>query len=228
MSFTGFPRQCPKFFADLAKHNNKEWFTLHKPEFDEFVMAPARELVFDLGEKLKQISPKIVADPRVNKSIFRINRDTRFSKDKTPYKTHLAMLFWEGPGEKMESPSFYLHLESKRLMLGAGIYMFSKPQLGAFRDSVVHKKHGAELEKVVTQVEKKGHEVGIEHYKKVPRGYDPDHPRAELLKYSGLCSMTEGRIPAVLYKKDLVNYCYKQYKEMAPLHKWLVALSKRT
>ena len=78
--FTGFPKETLKFFADLAANNNKPWFDLHKPDYEKFVMAPTRDFVVSLGERLRELAPDVVADPRVNKSIFRIYRDIRFSK----------------------------------------------------------------------------------------------------------------------------------------------------
>jgi uncharacterized protein (TIGR02453 family) len=96
-------------------------------------MTPARSFVTAMGEKLRKIAPGIVADPRVNKSIFRIYRDTRFSKEKTPFKTNLGIWFWEGDLPRMESFGFYFHVEGKKMMLAAGVYMFQKEQLEAFR-----------------------------------------------------------------------------------------------
>ena len=98
--------------------------------------------------------PGVVADPRTNGagSIFRIYRDTRFSKDKRPYKTYLGILFWQGRGKKMENPGFYFHLEPKGLMLGAGTYTFMKQGLEAFRKAVVHRTRGPALAKAVKKV----------------------------------------------------------------------------
>jgi len=79
-----------------------------------------------MGEKLRPLCPGINAIPKVNKSLFRINRDTRFAKDKSPYKTNLGILFWEGQGKRMESSGFYFHLEENLLMIGCGMYKFPK------------------------------------------------------------------------------------------------------
>ncbi|MBW1712100.1 MAG: DUF2461 domain-containing protein [Deltaproteobacteria bacterium] len=126
MGFGGFPRECLEFYQDLASNNNRQWFADNKDRFDETVMEPARQFVVDMGRRLAPVFPGIVAQPKVNKSIFRINRDTRFSRDKSPYKTHLGLWFWQGPGKRMESSGFYFHLEPGRLMLGAGLYKFPK------------------------------------------------------------------------------------------------------
>ena len=104
--FKGFPEECVEFYRDLSKNNNKVWFKEHKNDFEEYVIKPARDFVFEMGERLQIIAPGINADSRFNRSLFRINRDIRFSRDKTPYKTHLAVWFWGGSGKRMESSGF--------------------------------------------------------------------------------------------------------------------------
>ena len=99
-SFNGFPKEGLKFLANLKKNNTKLWFEQHREDYNEFVLGPARDFVVAMGDKLKKISPKIIADPRIDKSIFRIYRDTRFSKDKSPYKTNIGIYFWEGKSKK--------------------------------------------------------------------------------------------------------------------------------
>ena len=84
----------------------KAWFDSHRQEYDDYVLNPAKNFIHDMGQVLKKTSPNVIADPRVNKSLFRLNRDIRFSKDKTPYKTHLAIWFWEGTSKRMECSGF--------------------------------------------------------------------------------------------------------------------------
>ena len=102
IAFDGFPKKGVEFLRQLSEHNDREWFSQHKDEYNEYLLAPARDFVTALGERLRKISPGIIADPRTDRSIFRINRDTRFAKDKSPYKTHLGIFFWEGNLQKME------------------------------------------------------------------------------------------------------------------------------
>ena len=226
--FNGFPGECVNFFKDLGKNNNREWFAKHKGEMEEYVLEPARDFVFEMGKRLQKISPKIIADPRVNKSIFRMYRDTRFSKDKTPYKTHLGILFWEGDRAKLECPGFYFHAEPPDLMLGAGVYRFSKPLMTVYRDSVVDPKHGPALVKALKAVEKKGDcTIGGKHYKRTPRGYDPEHKNAELLLYNGLTAGVTTKLPKEFHSKAIVDYCFKRFKEMSPINEWLLDMIKR-
>src|SRR5213083_1396570 len=97
-SFTGFDPAALDFLRGLGEHNDRAWFEAHRADYEGLLLAPARELVIALGERLTAIAPGLRADPRVNGSILRINRDTRFSNDKRPYKTHLDLWLWEGDG----------------------------------------------------------------------------------------------------------------------------------
>ncbi len=225
--FNGFSEEAILFFVELAANNNKTWFTEHKPDFENFVMTPARDFVVAMGERLGEISPGVNADPRVNKSIFRIYRDTRFSKDKTPYKTNLGLWFWVGEGAKFENPGYYFHLDADNLMLGVGLYSFAKPILKAYREAVVDPELGPALAQTVVDVAEKGYGVGQKTYKRVPRGYDPEHKNAELLLYSGLTAGNESGHPAELHSAALVDYCFEHYRNLEPIVSWLLAMNEK-
>jgi uncharacterized protein (TIGR02453 family) len=227
-AFNGFPRECVTFYEELKRNNSREWFAEHKAEFDQRVVVPARDFVSAMGVMLSQIAPGVVADPRPDKSIFRQYRDTRFSKDKSPYKTHLGIFFWEGNKPKMECSGFYFHLEPPELMLATGMHCFPKQLMGPYRDSVADAAHGDALLKAVAAIEKKpAYTVGGKKFKKTPRGYDPATKAAEYLLYDGLYAFITAEIPADLYSKDLVAYCLKRFKDMLPLHEWLRELVAR-
>lgn len=222
--FEGFPRECMAFLRELAEHNETSWFNRHREEYDLFVLDPLRRFVVDMGGLLVKIAPRIVADPKVNRSLFRIHRDIRFSKDKRPFKTHVAAWFWEGDGPRMERSGFYFHLEPDRFMLGAGVYCFTKPQLEDYRNAVADTKRGAALKRAVGKVLSKGYQLGGEQFKRVPRGFDKDHPNADLLLYGGLYAGMESGIPDVMYSRDILDFCVRKYADMTPLHEWLLEL----
>lgn len=226
-TFRGFSKETIHFFRSLKKNNDKLWFDAHKDDYEKYVQEPSREFVIAMGEKLSKIAPDIVADPRVNKSLFRIYRDTRFSNDKTPYKTHMGIWMWEGDLKRMENSGFYFQLDPPKIGLGAGQYMFPKDQLPVYRDSVVHPKHGPALVRAIAQVEKNGYDIGGLHYKKTPRGYDPEHKNAELLLYNGLYTWVEEKVPEEFFSPKLIDYLFAHYKKMLPLHKWLKAMTER-
>ncbi len=224
-SFSGFTKETVRFFTALRKNNNREWFERNRETYDNHVMAPAKLFVTAMGERLKAIAPRIVAVPKVNKSIFRINRDTRFSLDPSPYKANLGILFWDGARPKMESSGFYFHLEPPDLWLGVGLYMIPDPLLGRFRKAVVESKSGAEIRKIKAEISAMaGFSLGGEHYKRVPAGFDPAHPNAALLKHRGLYASFESKIPAEFFSARLVEYCFERFEPLAPLHRWLMKL----
>lgn len=225
--FTGFPKAGIKFLADLAENNNRDWFNAHKQTFVDELQTPALGFVVQLGERLKKLSPGVVYDTRTNGagSLMRIYRDTRFSPDKTPYKTHISMLFWEGPSKK-ESPSgFYLRVEPSGVGMFVGQHKFGKEQLKTYRDAVANPAQGKELDKALAKVKATGvHEIGGEHYKRVPRGFDPEDKRADLLRYNGLYTFSPRIGRGHLGSPKLVDLCYEEFAKMAPLHKWLVKI----
>ena len=228
--FAGFPKAGIKFLKDLAKNNERDWFNANKQTYLDQVQTPAVDLVVSLGTRLKSISPEIMFDTRTNGtgSMMRIYRDTRFSKDKTPYKTNVAMSFWEGPSKKESYSGFFLRVEPAGVSLFTGGYNFGKEILAAFRDAVANDRLGGELVEAIAQVEDAGdYTIGNEHYKRVPRGFDPENPRANLLKYNGLYAFTELVGKDSLNSPDLVDICYEHFANMAPLHHWLVRMARR-
>lgn len=219
--FNGFPREYFSFFNQLKKNNSKEWFEKHRRDYDEYVLHPAREFVIEMGKKLRKIAPGVNAIPKINKSLFKINRDVRFSKDKSPYKTYMGIWLWEGCRKRMESSGFYLHVENKTLLIGVGIKMFPKPLLDRYRKAVADNKQGAALKNAIKKVTAKGYLIDGKHYKKVPRGYDPEHPNAEYLRFNGLTARVEEKVPDVFYSDAIIDYAYAHYHNMLPLHRWL-------
>ena len=224
-AFSGFSKETVRFYADIRKNNNKPWFEDHRGIFEGHAMAEAKLFVVAVGERLRKIAPGLVAIPAVNKSIFRIYRDTRFSLDPKPYKTHLGIYFWDGRRPKMESAGFYFQLEPPDLYLGGGMYMIPDSLLGVYRRAVVDRTRGPELGRIVAALRARpGFTVEGEHYKRVPAGFDPGHPNAELLKHKGLYTGFETKLPPELYSARLVDYCLERFEPVVPLNRWLMKL----
>ncbi len=217
-----FPQSTIKFLTALSKNNNKVWFEKNRVRYDFELLQPAIQFVIDLGEKLSEISPNIYAIPKVDKSIFRLYRDVRFSKNKAPFKTNLGLYFWEGRGKKMECSGLYFHIEPKLFFLGAGMYMFTKDQLKKYREIVSDPVKGKELSDIVNKILKnKKYQLGG-RLQETPPGIDPDYKYRELLLHSGLYVSYESTNFNELTKNDPVNFSFKIFKEMYPLHKWFV------
>ena len=224
--FSGFPQAGVDFLANLAENNEREWFNAHKSDYKNHVEKPAQELVATLGERLQSISPAIIFDTRANGSgsMMRIYRDTRFSKDKTPYNPYVTMAFWEGSSKKTTAYSgFFLRVEPTGVGLMVGTRGFDKERLAAYRTAVSDPTLGTELETIIANMQDK-FEIQGEHYKRVPHGFDADHPRADLLRYNSLHAFYFTIPPQYLTSPDLVEQCMIQFEQMVPLHHWLVKL----
>jgi uncharacterized protein (TIGR02453 family) len=226
--FEGFPAEGLRFLAELAANNNRDWFEAHKATYQDCLLQPAVTFVAALGERLQTISDGICFDTRANGSgsLMRIYRDTRFSEDKTPYKTNISALFWEGSGKKTELPAFGFQLEADNIGLMAGLFGFPKPLLEAYRRAVVDETTGKALVEAMAQVREAGsYDIFGEHYKRVPSGYPVDHPRADLLRYNGLYAHPPRIMGDILTRPELVETCFKHFQQMAPIQRWLVSMS---
>lgn len=226
-TFNGFPNEAIQFFKDLRKNNQREWFQAHKKDYEQCVLAPAEAFVEALGERLQTISPTIQAIPKTTGgSIMRIYRDVRFSKDKSPYKTNLGIIFWEGDGKKTENPGFYFHLDADGTFFGGGLNRSPKAFMVPFRDALIDERLGAKFEAALQRLQA-GYEVRGEQYKSVPQGYDPEHKRADLLRYKGLFISTPEITLAQVASPGLVDICFAHSQVMAPVHHWLVEVNQR-
>ena len=224
-SFDGFPAEGLQFLQDLEINNNKEWFQANKKTYETSLLAPAQGFVVALGSRLQALDSALVYDPRTDGRgvLMRFYRDTRFSKDKSPYKTNIAGMFTDGLGKKTERPAYGFHMGAESIELMAGMFKFSKPQLESFRDAVAADQSGEELAVALRGLGAEGdyHLVG-EHYKRVPAGYDAGQPRANLLRFAGLYVHPTALGKRYLTSPDLVDACFTYFSEMAPVYDWLV------
>jgi uncharacterized protein (TIGR02453 family) len=135
--FNGFPGDFFAFYKALKKNNNRDWFNANKDRYHEAVVEPMREYISSMAPHLEAISPYYNADPRPHGgSMFRIYRDTRFSSDKTPYKTHAACHFRHRAGRDAHAPGFYLHIDTDAISIGGGIWLPPARQLGLIREFI--------------------------------------------------------------------------------------------
>jgi uncharacterized protein (TIGR02453 family) len=222
MAFQGFADADAKFFRSLAKNQKREWFQTHKSEFEDGYQLPMKEL---LTEVLARVDASFEHCDLDAPKIFRIFRDVRFSKDKSPYKTHIGGLIpTRRQGKTTEVPmALYFHVGEPRSFGAAGHYMMSPEHLAKFRAAVADDKRGRELDKLLATLAKKGFSIDSHaHYQRVPKGYDPEHPRAEHLKRKGLTVGFPALPRGILAEKKLVSWLVSNVKSAAPLVEWLV------
>ena len=219
--FAGFPAETQKFLKGLSRNNSKEWFDAHRGDYDDYWVAPAKAFVEAAGEALQDLAP-VEAQPRVNGSIFRVNRDIRFSADKRPYKDHLDFWFWEGERKKAVS-GFFLRVTPTEVGIGVGAHGFDKDRLAAYRNAVIDAKGGKALESAVGELTKARVAVKGEHYKTLPRGFETDDDfERKFLRYNALWTGEDVATPASLNSRRFVSWAMTRWTKQAPLHRWLV------
>lgn len=217
-----FVRNAESFLKKLKSNNDKDWFEDHRTEFNELVLEPAQQMVLEIGMALQSIRPGIVAIPKIDKSIFRLHRDVRFSKDKSPYKTNIGLLFWEGPGRKMERSSFYFHVEPGKFILAAGLYSMERSTLNKYREIISDKTSETALNRIINSILKdKSLQLGGKNLKRFPKGYDSDSSKTGLLLHNAIYVFLEEDIKSY-YDIDIVKFALKKYVAAMPLHEWIV------
>ncbi len=223
--FEGFPPAGLRFLADLAQNNHRSWFDDHRTVWEEQLLRPAKLFVEAVGAEFARADIAVHAEPKINGSIFRINRDTRFSKDKSPYKTHLDMWFWQGTGPSRACPGYFLRLRSSSLVLGAGMHAFDKDVLAQYREDVIDDRRGVALVKAIEAVESAGpYDVGGQALKRVPRGFDAEHDRAQWLMHKGLHAGLDLPVAEEALAPSFPGFCAEHFRDLAPLQDWLVEL----
>ena len=137
MQFNGFQKEGIDFLKNLSVNNTKEWFEDHRHIWQKTIQEPNISFIEDMGETLQILVPNIKFNPKVSASLFKIYRDVRFSKDKTPMKSKIGLLFWQGSGHRMQSSSFYMHYTKDEYFIASGIRGFKPPLLKTYREYIL-------------------------------------------------------------------------------------------
>jgi uncharacterized protein (TIGR02453 family) len=201
------------FIKKLRKNNNREWFNEHKDEYLE-VKAAVENFTQKVLNGIAQFDPTL-REMTVKRSIFRIYRDTRFSLDKTPYKTHIGVFMSKG-GAKAEVAGYYCHFEPNECFIGAGVYGLQPEKLRKVRNGIYF--NIAEFKKILSSAAIKRNFGGkLEDYgklKAVPKGFDKDFPDIELLKYKHYFlshAVTDKEIVSDNYAEQVIKWCKESY-----------------
>ncbi len=224
-TFSGFPKQTLRFLRGLKRNNNREWFLAHKEAYETGVSAPMMELVTVLGGAILNFAPEMVVDPRRN--IYRIYRDVRFSQDKSPYKTHIAALFWPRGMEKNACAALYFHLEPAEVLIAGGIYMPGSAEIRAIRNHIA--VEWEQLKTIICAAQFRRLFGGLEgeQLSRPPRDFPADHPAIDLLRYrqflvSNTCP------PELAEGPELLPRIVTAFAGMMPLIRFLNAPLERS
>ena len=209
-----------EYLEELRDNNTREWFHANKDRYVTDVQEPVLRFISDFAVPLKSISPCFVADPRpTGGSMFRIYRDVRFSKDKSPYKTHAAAQFRHRAGKDAHAPGFYLHLEPGRVFVGAGSWHPAREALASFRDAIVDDPEGWRSA-LADPLFAEHHNLAGDSLKRPPRGYDAEHPLIEDLKRKDFMCVEELTQTAAC-KPDFIDRVEASCRAAGPFVKFL-------
>ena len=219
-AFQGFPEEFFHFFTSLQNNNNRDWFQANKARYQETVVNPISEFIVAIAPRLKKISKHYVADPKPHGgSMFRIYRDTRFSKDKTPYKTHAGVQFRHEAGKTAHAPGFYVHLATDGLFYGGGVWTPPTPQLNRIRDYIADNARSWARIANSAKVREVGGIKG-DSLKRPPRGFSAEHVHIEDLKRKSFYVMTEAPPEAAL-KPEFLDQVVEGFRRAAPLNRFI-------
>jgi len=205
MGFRGWDQDALDFYVGLERDNSKAYWVAHKPVYDERVKAPFLALSDAIEREFGPLH------------VFRPNRDIRFAKDKSPYKTSAAAVT-----ESQGGASYYVQISGEGLFVGSGYYHLMPDQLERFREAVDDARSGPALVRAVADVRKKRYEVASrDALQRSPRGYPADHPRVELMRMKGVHGGRTFGAPAWLHSAKALDKITTAWRDAAPVNRWL-------
>ena len=210
-----------RFFKTLAKNNNREWFQAHKSDYQRFVQQPMCTFIEAMAPRLQKISPHFIANPKPHGgSMFRIYRDVRFSKDKSPYKLHAACQFRHQLGRDAHTVGFYVHLSPEEAVFGGGIWMPPGEELLKIRNTIVDNPQAWRDIKTSRRIKKYFGGIGGDGLKRPPRGFDADHEHIEDLKRKSFFLMRR-EAPEIILESGFVGEVEKTFDAAMPLMEYI-------
>ncbi|MBE7637385.1 TIGR02453 family protein [Sneathiella sp. P13V-1] len=220
-TFNGFSKDLLKFYEELKENNTREWFQENKPRYREVALLPMCDFIQDFAERLDDIAPRYIADPRPNGgSVFRIHRDVRFSKDKKPYKEHLACQFRHQAGKDAHAPGYYLHVDLEGVRMGCGIWMPPAPKLALIRAAINENSDRWNEIRTAPEILDMFDGIHGDGLKTTPKGYAKDHPNIEDLRRKTFFLMR--KCPHdILFSEELLDVVEETYRKADPFMKFM-------
>jgi len=230
LKFQGFSPKVIDFLQLIKQNNNKEWFLAHKSEYETLILNPSRIFVVEMGEHLQALEPSINAIPKINKSLYRIYRDTRrMGANKEPIKSRIGVIFWQGNTKRMQSSAFYMHFSPEELYVAVGVRWFEKPMLDAFREYIKNDDKRMQLANILKEIKAKDKDYTYleKGYKRYPKGFSADMPYADLSLYKGMATYKVLDSHLIEDGDKLINTLYQIYEDMLPLQRFMYEVSLR-
>jgi len=215
--FEGFPREGLKFLRQLKRNNNREWFSKHKSEYEDLVKLPMQSFIAALKVPMSKVAPELDVNPK--RSMFRIYRDVRFSKNKQPYKTHAAAIF-HVRGHWQDSAGFYVHIEPGGVYAGGGVYMPDSDQLKKIRRAIAGNSRDFLAVVGSETFAKQFRSLEGEKLQRVPLGFPSDHMMGEWLKHKSFYAGVEWK-EETCHSPKIVDTTVSLYRDLLPLIRFL-------
>ena len=215
-----FTKQTFAFLSALAANNNREWFEAHKQEYEDFVRTPALDFISHMAEEMPAISRHFRALPKkVGGSLMRVQRDTRFSRDKTPYKTNVGIQFRHEVGKDIHAPGYYVHIEPGECFVGVGLWHPESDVLFKVREAIV--KNGEDwVAARDDRIFRKHFELVGDTLANAPRGFARDHPLVEDLKFKDFIALAQ-MSDAEMSSKNFRAQVAERFRQAAPYMRFL-------
>ncbi len=218
--FTCFKPSLVTFLRKLRKNNNREWFADNKAQYEDLVREPALDFISAMGQPLADITPYFIAVPKkTGGSLMRPYRDTRFAKDKTPYKTNVGIQFRYEFGKDVHAPGFYVHIDPDEVFVGAGMWRPDSKPLRAIREAIVEETKTWKAARD-QRTFKKHFELAGEQLKTAPRGFDKQHPMIDDLRRKDFIAI-KSISHKDLYQPTLIRDMARTFKAASPLMSFL-------
>jgi uncharacterized protein (TIGR02453 family) len=229
VEFQGF-NGALSFLKEIRKNNNKEWFEAHRDEYEKVILNPSKAFVVEMGEHLLALEPTVDAEPKINKSLFKMYRDVRrMGENKEPMKSKIGIIFPQGgwSGCRLQKSSFYLHFSPDELFVAVGVRWFNKPMLDAYREYVKDDKRRDSLAMVLKRLGDMGYSTIEKGYKKYPRGFSSEISNVDLSLYKGMATYKILEPKLIEDGDKLIDTLYKIYEDMLPLQQIVYEISLR-
>lgn len=219
--FSGFPNSGIEFLEEMPKRD-KEWFADWRDLYDESLLTPAKSLIVSVGQRLqKSISPNLIAKPQINGSLSPIFRDLRFSTDKTTFKDHILLNFWEGKNKKT-APTLRIRITPQSIGFATGALFHLKPELDKWRSAISTPDLASELQFYIDEL-RSLHDIDIPHPELTnpPPPFTHEHTHADLLRRKSLQIRWQEPTPIHISQTDFSDWCCERLEKTKKIHLWL-------
>jgi uncharacterized protein (TIGR02453 family) len=229
VEFNGF-KKALEFLESIRKNNSKEYFEAHRDEYEQYILNPSKAFVVEMGEHLMALEPTVDAEPKINRSLFKMYRDVRrMGENKEPMKSKIGIIFPQGgwSGCRLQKSSFYLHFSPDELFVAVGVRWFNKPMLDAYREYIGDEKRRVALDETLKKINALGYSIMGREYKKYPKGFTPQMKSVDLSLHKGMATYKILE-PEIIEEGDkLIDTLYKIYEDMLPLQQIMYEVSLR-